>query len=77
MEEVITEEEQQGEEIMILFALLEELELEELPKLRHFFLTKRVTEFPFLRELKICDCPEMRTFVPQGISVSTPESRKV
>ncbi|WMV26589.1 hypothetical protein MTR67_019974 [Solanum verrucosum] len=71
MEVVITEEEQQGEEIMTLFPLLEMLELEELPKLRHFFLTKRVTEFPFLRELRICDCPEMKTFVQQGISVST------
>ncbi|XP_015169915.1 LOW QUALITY PROTEIN: disease resistance protein RPS2-like [Solanum tuberosum] len=71
MEEVITEEEQQGEEIMTLFPLLEKLELKELRKLRHFFLTKRVTEFPFLRELRIHDCHEMKMFVQQGISVST------
>jgi len=77
MEEVITEEEQQGEEIMTLFPLLEKLELEELPKLRHFFLTKRVTEFPFLRKVRIGDCPEMKTFVQQGISVSTPSLASV
>ncbi|KAH0773216.1 hypothetical protein KY290_010353 [Solanum tuberosum] len=77
VEEVITEEEQQGEEIMTLFPLLEMLELEELPKLRHLFLTKRVTEFPFLRELRFCDCPEMKTFVQQGISVSTPSLESV
>ncbi|KAL3326369.1 hypothetical protein AABB24_037179 [Solanum stoloniferum] len=75
MEEVITEEEQQGEEIMTnepLFPLLKELKLEGLPKLGHFFLTKRALEFPFLREVKIEDCPEMKTFVQQGVSVSTP-----
>ena len=72
MEEVITKEEQQGEEIMTLFPLLEELRLDDLPKLRHFFLTKRVTEFPFLIQVTIRECPEMKTFVQQGISVSTP-----
>ncbi|XP_049364180.1 probable disease resistance protein At4g27220 [Solanum verrucosum] len=75
MEEVITEEEQQGEEIMTnepLFPLLEKLQLEGLPKLGHFFLTKRALEFPFLRKVKIDDCPEMKTFVQQGVSVSTP-----
>ncbi|XP_015160468.1 probable disease resistance protein At4g27220 isoform X2 [Solanum tuberosum] len=75
MEEVITEEEQQGEEIMTnepLFPLLEELQLEGLPKLGHFFLTKHALEFPFLRKVTIGDCPEMKTFVQQGVSVSTP-----
>ncbi|WMV57627.1 hypothetical protein MTR67_051012 [Solanum verrucosum] len=62
---------------MTLFPLLEMLELEELPKLRHFFLTKRVTEFPFLREVRIRDCPEMQTFVQHGISVSTPSLESV
>ncbi|KAG5581925.1 hypothetical protein H5410_052552 [Solanum commersonii] len=75
MEEVITEEEQQGEEIMTnepLFPLLEKLQLEGLPKLGHFFLTKCALEFPFLRKVNIDDCPEMKTFVQQGVSVSTP-----
>ncbi|XP_027769088.1 probable disease resistance protein At1g61180 [Solanum pennellii] len=70
MEEVITKEEHRGEEIMTLFPRLEELRLDNLPKLRHFFLTKSVTEFPFLREVTISECPEMKTFVQQGISVS-------
>ncbi|KAG5583633.1 hypothetical protein H5410_054260 [Solanum commersonii] len=72
MEEVITEEEQQGEGIMTLFPLLEELELSRLPKLGHFFLTEHALTFPFLRKMKIDGCPEMKTFVQQGISVSTP-----
>ncbi|KAF3673210.1 putative disease resistance protein-like isoform X2 [Capsicum annuum] len=74
MEEIITEEEQQGEEIMTnepLFPRLEMLILEKLPKLRHFILTKRTLEFPFFKVVQIHDCPEMKTFVQQG-SVSTP-----
>ncbi|PHT43435.1 hypothetical protein CQW23_17460 [Capsicum baccatum] len=73
MKEVITEEEQQGKEIMAnesLFPVLEELILWTLPKLGHFFLTKRTLEFPFLRKMWIHDCPEMKMFVQQG-SVST------
>ncbi|KAL3369785.1 hypothetical protein AABB24_007026 [Solanum stoloniferum] len=80
MEEVIREEEQQGEEIMTnepLFPLLEQLNLYDLPKLGHFFLTKHALEFPFLREVCIHDCPEMKTFVQQGIYVSTPSLESV
>ncbi|TMX02901.1 hypothetical protein EJD97_019341 [Solanum chilense] len=77
IEEVITEEQQrQGEEIMTnepLFPLLEELVLCKLPKLRHFFLVKHALEFPFLRVVWINSCPEMETFVRQGIFVSTPQ----
>ncbi|KAH0683032.1 hypothetical protein KY290_021615 [Solanum tuberosum] len=79
MEEAITEEEQEEEEIMTnepLFPLLEELKLQRLPKLRHFFLAKRALEFPFLRVVCIHDCPEMKTFVQQG-SVSTPSLESV
>ncbi|XP_049401876.1 probable disease resistance protein At1g61310 isoform X3 [Solanum stenotomum] len=72
MEEVITEEEQQEEGIMTLFPLLEKLNLLTLPKLGHFFLTEHALEFPFLRKVKIDACPEMKTFVQQGISISTP-----
>ncbi|KAM3339430.1 hypothetical protein P3S68_029299 [Capsicum galapagoense] len=71
MEEVITEEEQQGEEIMTnepLFPVLVELNLDNLPNLGHFILTKHALEFPFLRAVKINDCPIMKTFG----SVSTP-----
>ncbi|KAF3633265.1 putative disease resistance protein-like [Capsicum annuum] len=74
MEEVITEEERQGEEIMTnesLIPRLKKLLLDDLPKLGHFILTKQALEFPFLREVKIFNCPEMKTFVQQG-SVSTP-----
>ncbi|KAM3205749.1 hypothetical protein BC332_26879 [Capsicum chinense] len=70
MEEVITEDEQQGEEIMSnepLFPRLETLELMFLPKLRHFFLMNRALEFPFLRKVNIHDCPEMKIFVQQGL----------
>lgn len=72
MEQVITEEEQQGEEMTNepLFPLLEELVLYELPKLGHFFQTKHALEFPFLREVEIRSCPEMKTFIHLG-SVST------
>ncbi|PHT26965.1 hypothetical protein CQW23_33421 [Capsicum baccatum] len=72
MEEVITAEEE-GEEMSNepLFPLLEKLCLYKLSKLGHFFRTKRALEFPFLREVKIRKCPEMKTFVQQG-SVSTP-----
>ncbi|KAJ8558362.1 hypothetical protein K7X08_005128 [Anisodus acutangulus] len=57
MEEVITEEEQQGEEMTNepLFPRLEEL--------GHFFQTKHALKFPFLRQVK--------TFILLG-SVSTP-----
>ncbi|XP_049401892.1 probable disease resistance protein At1g61310 [Solanum stenotomum] len=72
MEEVITEEEQQREGIITLFPLLEKLELSKLPKLGHFFLTKCTLEFPFLIEVKIDDCPEMKTFVQREIFISTP-----
>ncbi|PHT37367.1 hypothetical protein CQW23_25067 [Capsicum baccatum] len=69
MEEVITVEEQQGEEIMTnepLFPVLEELKLYDLPKLGHFILTKHVVEFPFLKEVAIRDCPKMKSFIQQG-----------
>uniref|UniRef100_M1AR44 Disease resistance protein RPS5 n=1 Tax=Solanum tuberosum TaxID=4113 RepID=M1AR44_SOLTU len=72
MEEVITKEEQQGEGIMTLFPRLQELNLINLPKLGHFFLTEHALEFPLLRILSICGCPGMKTFVQLGISVSTP-----
>ena len=74
IKEVITEEELQGEEIMTsepLFPLLEHLNLDNLPKLEHFFRTKHALEFQSLRELWIHHCPEIKTFVQQG-SVSTP-----
>ncbi|KAM3288851.1 hypothetical protein P3S67_022281 [Capsicum chacoense] len=69
MEKVITEEEQQGEEIMCneaLFPRLEKLKLDDLPKLEHVILTKHALEFPFLKELDIYECPEMKTFIQQG-----------
>ncbi|KAH0698849.1 hypothetical protein KY284_013064 [Solanum tuberosum] len=63
MEEVIKEEELVEERtIKPLFPQLEKLVLEELPKLGHFFLTKHALEFPFLGEVKINSCPEMKTF---------------
>ncbi|XP_049399880.1 probable disease resistance protein At4g27220 [Solanum stenotomum] len=77
MEEVITEEKQQGKEIKPLFPLLEKLKLYSLPKLGHFFLTKRALEFSFLREVSITQCPEMKMFVQQGICVSTPSLKSV
>ncbi|KAM3288776.1 hypothetical protein P3S67_022206 [Capsicum chacoense] len=80
MEEVITEDERLGKEILtnepLLFPRLEELYLEDLPKLGHFFLTKRALEFPFLILVKIRDCPEMKTFVQQR-SVSIPNLKSV
>ncbi|KAM3339426.1 hypothetical protein P3S68_029295 [Capsicum galapagoense] len=79
MEEVITEVEEQREEIMTnepLFPRLDKLKLENLPKLRHFILTKCALEFPFLKEVEIRKCPEMKTFVQQG-SVSTPSLENV
>ncbi|KAF3673214.1 putative disease resistance protein-like isoform X2, partial [Capsicum annuum] len=69
MEEVIVEEEQEGEEIMCnepLFPRLEELRLINLTKLGHFVLTTHALEFPFLREVDISTCPEMKTFIQQG-----------
>ncbi|KAH0723977.1 hypothetical protein KY285_005855 [Solanum tuberosum] len=77
MEEVITKEEQEGAGIMTLFPLLEQLHLIRLPKLGHFFLTEHALEFPFLTDVFIEDCPEMKTFVQQGISVSTPSLKSV
>ncbi|WMV52834.1 hypothetical protein MTR67_046219 [Solanum verrucosum] len=77
MEEVITKEEQEGAGIMTLFPLLEQLHLIRLPKLGHFFLTEHALEFPFLTDVYIDDCPEMKTFVQQGISVSTPSLKSV
>ncbi|XP_049400074.1 probable disease resistance protein At4g27220 [Solanum stenotomum] len=68
MEEVITK----GEGIMTLFPRLEKLWLEGLPKLGHFFMTEHALEFSFLKDVIIDDYPEMKTFVQQGISVSTP-----
>ncbi|PHT43431.1 hypothetical protein CQW23_17456 [Capsicum baccatum] len=79
MKEVITEEERQGEEIMTnepLIPLLKKLLLDDLPKLGHFILTKQALEFPFLKEVEIFNCPEMKTFVQQG-SVSTPSLKIV
>ncbi|XP_015160975.1 uncharacterized protein [Solanum tuberosum] len=68
MEEVITK----GEGIMTLFPRLKCLGLNYLPKLGHFFLTEHALEFPFLNYVNIRGCPEMKTFVQQRISVSTP-----
>ncbi|KAM3339378.1 hypothetical protein P3S68_029247 [Capsicum galapagoense] len=79
MEEVIDEEEQQAEEIMCnepLFSQLEKLKFHNLPKLGHFILIKHAIEFPFLKEVDIHDCPEMKTFVKQG-SVSTSSVKSV
>ncbi|PHT71502.1 hypothetical protein T459_26606 [Capsicum annuum] len=59
-----------------LFPRLDKLELENLPKLGHIILTKQALEFPFLREVEIHKCPEMKTFVQQG-SVSTPSLKNV
>ncbi|XP_015161381.1 disease resistance protein RPS2-like, partial [Solanum tuberosum] len=67
MEEGITK----GEGIMTLFPRLQELKLRNLPKLGHFYLTEHALEFPFLKEVIIIECPEMKTFVQQGIVVST------
>ncbi|KAH0650727.1 hypothetical protein KY284_030639 [Solanum tuberosum] len=77
MEEVITKEEQKGEGIMTLFPLLKHLTLQRLPKLGHFFLTECTLEIPILRYVLIDYCPEMKTFVQQGISVSTPSLESV
>ncbi|KAK6779027.1 hypothetical protein RDI58_025745 [Solanum bulbocastanum] len=73
MEEVITK----GEGIMILFPRLEKLNLRDLPKLGHFFLTEHALEFPFLNDVIIYNCPEMKTFVQPGISVSTPRLKSM
>ena len=61
-----------GEGIITLFPQLRYLYLAHLPKLGHFFLTECALTFPFLKEVVIHDCPEMKTFVQHGISVSTP-----
>uniref|UniRef100_A0A0V0I916 Putative ovule protein n=1 Tax=Solanum chacoense TaxID=4108 RepID=A0A0V0I916_SOLCH len=76
MEEVITKEEQQGEGIITLFPQLETLYLSYLPNLGHFFLTNGALEFPFLKEMIIKECPEMKTFVKQEIYVSTPSLKR-
>ncbi|XP_049342917.1 uncharacterized protein LOC125807240 [Solanum verrucosum] len=76
MEEVITEEKQQGQETKPLFPLLEKLKLYSLPKLRHFFVTKCALEFPCLIEVRIGECPEMKTFIQQGIMCEYTESQK-
>uniref|UniRef100_M1BXR2 Cc-nbs-lrr resistance protein n=1 Tax=Solanum tuberosum TaxID=4113 RepID=M1BXR2_SOLTU len=69
MEEVIKEEELVEERtIKPLFPRLEKLVLEELPKLGHFFLTKHALEFPFLGEVRINSCPEMKTFSLGSVS---------
>ncbi|KAF3665662.1 putative disease resistance protein-like, partial [Capsicum annuum] len=73
MEEMITEKEQEGEEIMTnetVFPRLEKLNLGNLPKLGHFILTNGALEFPFLIEVNILNCPKMKTFIHQG-TVST------
>jgi len=77
IEKVITEEEQQGERIMTLFPLLEELHLLTLPKLGHFFLTEHALSFPFLKQVTISGCPEMKTFVQQGVYVGTTSLKSV
>uniref|UniRef100_M1AF87 Cc-nbs-lrr resistance protein n=1 Tax=Solanum tuberosum TaxID=4113 RepID=M1AF87_SOLTU len=73
MEEVITEEEHQGEEMTNepLFPLLEKLILHKLPKLGHFFLTKHALKFPFLKLVIIFECPKMKTFVQQRVYTGT------
>ncbi|KAH0781031.1 hypothetical protein KY290_000629 [Solanum tuberosum] len=75
MEEVITEEEQEIMTNEPLFHLLEQLVIHNLLKLRHFFLTKRALEFPFLSVVYISECPQMKTFVPG--SLSTPNLKQV
>ncbi|PHT97578.1 hypothetical protein BC332_33499 [Capsicum chinense] len=73
MEEVITEEEEQVEEIVTnepLFPRLEVLKLYSFPKLGHFILTRHALEFPFLREVDINEGPKMKTFIQQE-TVST------
>ncbi|KAH0729512.1 hypothetical protein KY289_000700 [Solanum tuberosum] len=75
MEEVITEEEQEIMTNEPLFPLLEALVIRNLLKLRHFFLTKRALEFPFLSVVHISECPQMKTFVPG--SLSTPNLKEV
>lgn len=79
MKEVITEDEQR-EELMTnepLFPLLENLELDRLPKLGHFFLREHALKFPYLKKVLISYCPEMKPLVQQGISVSTPSLESV
>ncbi|XP_049401108.1 probable disease resistance protein At4g27220 [Solanum stenotomum] len=79
MEEVITEEEHQGEEMTNepLFPLLQTLNLQRLPKLGHFFLTKNALKFPFLIQVIIIRCPEMKTFVQQGVYMGTASLKSV
>lgn len=47
--------------------------LEELLKLEHFFLTKHAFEFPFLGEVSINSCPEMKTFSLGSVSTQNLE----
>uniref|UniRef100_A0A0V0I4L7 Putative ovule protein n=1 Tax=Solanum chacoense TaxID=4108 RepID=A0A0V0I4L7_SOLCH len=77
MEEVIIKEEQQGEGIITLFPQLKFLDLRYLPKLGHFIMTEHALEFPFLRKMRIDQCPEMKTFVQHGISMSTPSPERM
>ncbi|KAM3339429.1 hypothetical protein P3S68_029298 [Capsicum galapagoense] len=79
MEEVIVEEEEQGDEIMcndLLFPVLDKLQFRDLPKLGHFILTKQTLEFPFLREVDISICTKMKAFIQQA-TVSTPSLESV
>ncbi|KAM3288779.1 hypothetical protein P3S67_022209 [Capsicum chacoense] len=79
IEEVITEEEQQGDEIVCnepLFPRLEKLKLHNLLKLGHFILTKHALKFPFLKEVDIRVCLKMKAFIQQG-SISTPSLESV
>ncbi|KAK6784721.1 hypothetical protein RDI58_018176 [Solanum bulbocastanum] len=62
---------------MTLFPLLNNLTLQRLPKLGHFFLTECTLEISILRYALIDYCPEMKTFVQQGISLSTPSLESV
>jgi len=55
-----------------MYRIVEELKLQMLLKLADLFLAKRALEFPFLRVVWIHECPEMKTLVQQGISMSTP-----
>ncbi|KAH0644035.1 hypothetical protein KY289_035009 [Solanum tuberosum] len=55
-----------------MYRIVEELKFQMLLKLVDLFLAKRALEFPFLRVVWIHECPEMKTLVQQGISMSTP-----
>ncbi|KAJ8570736.1 hypothetical protein K7X08_037708 [Anisodus acutangulus] len=65
-----------------LFPQLENLELGKIPNLRHFFLTKHLLEFPFLRKVEIYRFPKMKMFVlgseyaGSGISICRKDNQK-